>query len=269
MISLFTMGGLGLILSIALVIANKKLKVEEDPRVKEIADVLPGLNCGACGFPSCHAYAELVAQGKVGTGFCFVGREDVRSKIASIMKVQIEKREAKIACVRCQGGERECKRRFRYQGLMSCRANNLLTGGDKACTYGCLGLGDCVKVCPFGALELNDNGLPVVIEQNCTACGLCVKACPRDIICLIPNSQKVYLGCISKDKGKAVRDICSVGCFACTLCANPKVTPDGLIVMEDNLPKILVEKIKDWKMLEAAVAKCPAKCYVVRSDALV
>ena len=264
LVSLSTMGGLGLILSIGLAIANKKLNVEEDPRIKEIVSVLPGINCGACGFPSCQVYAEKVAQGKAGVDCCVVGGEDVLSKLAAIMKVQVEDKESRVAAVCCQGDNRECKKRFRYQGVLTCRAANMIDGGDKACVYGCLGYGDCVRVCPFAAIELYDNGLPVVNEQRCTGCGLCVEACPRNIISLIPMSQKVYLGCVSRDKLKAVKEVCSIGCFACTLCASPKVTPDALIVMQDNLPVINVKDIKDWKVLDQAVDRCPAKCYVPR-----
>ena len=267
LVSLSTMGGLGLILSIGLVIADKKLNVEEDPLTKEIVSVLPGLNCGACGFPSCQAYAEQVARAKAGVGCCVVGGEDIQSKLAAIMTVEFEKEETEIAAVRCQGGEKECKRRFRYQGVLTCRANNLLNGGDKACVYGCLGLGDCVRVCPFEAIELNDNSLPMVKEHICTGCGLCVKACPRDVIYLIPQSQKIYLGCMSQDKAMAVKEICTIGCFACTLCATPKVTPGDLIVMQNNLPLIRVGDIRDWKALDQAVAKCPAKCFVLNQGA--
>jgi ferredoxin len=113
---------------------------------------------------------------------------------------------------------------------------------------------------------MNDDNLPVINEEKCTGCGLCVKACPRNIICLIPRSQKVYLGCISGDKAKTVKEICTVGCFACTLCANPKFTPDGLIIMQGNLPVIQVEKVKDWNDLNQGIAKCPAKCYVRRRE---
>ncbi len=266
LIALFAMGGLGLALSIVLSIANKKLKVKEDPRIEEIAAVLPGSNCGACGFPSCHAYAELVAKGQIGAGFCFVGGKDVQAKIAAIMKLELEEKESKVACVRCQGGQKESKKRFRYLGTLTCQAVNQLNGGDKACVFGCLGYADCVNVCPCDAVQMNDDNLPVINEEKCTGCGLCVKACPRNIICLIPRSQKVYLGCLTQDKAKAVKEICSVGCFACTLCADPKLVPGGLIVMENNLPKILLEKIKDWQDLKPAVAKCPAKCYLVRGE---
>jgi Na+-translocating ferredoxin:NAD+ oxidoreductase RNF subunit RnfB len=264
LVSLFTMGGLGLILSIGLTIADKRLKIEEDPRIKEIASVLPGLNCGACGFPNCHAYAELVVQGGAGVDSCFIGGREAQLEIAEIMKVQLEEKEKKAVAVCCRGGRRESKKRFRYRGILTCQAANLVNGGDKACVYGCLGFGDCVRACPFSALELNDNGLPVVREENCRGCGLCVKACPRKIISLISQSQMIYLGCISQDKAKAVKEVCTVGCFGCTLCANPKVTPEGLIVMENNLPVIKIENIKDWKVLDQAVVKCPAKCFVVR-----
>lgn len=251
-------------LSGALALASRRLSVKEDPRISKIASALPGLNCAACGFPSCHAYAELVVQGKAEVGSCVLAGQEAQARIASLMNVRLENKESRVAVVCCRGGEQECKKRFRYQGVSTCRANNLLAGGDKACIYGCLGLGDCVRACPFGAIELNDDNLPVINEEKCTGCGLCLKACPRGIIRLIPRSQKVYLACLSQDRGKDVKDICSAGCFTCGLCVNPKITPAGYIVMEKNLPVIKTENIKDWKALDQAVAKCPAKCYVRR-----
>jgi len=263
-VSLLTMGGLGLLLSAALALASRRLSVKEDPRIGEVASALPGFNCAACGFPSCHAYAELIVQGKAEVGGCVLAGQQTQTRIARLMNVRLENKESRVAVVCCRGGERECKKRFRYQGISTCRENNLLAGGEKACVYGCLGLGDCVRVCPFGAIELSDDELPVVNEEKCTGCGLCVKACVRDIIRLIPRSQKVYLGCVSQDKAKVVKDICPVGCFACGLCVNPKITPGGFIVMENSLPVIKAKDVKDWRVLDQAVAKCPAKCYVVR-----
>ncbi len=255
LISLLTMGCLALILSIGLVIADRKLRVEEDPRVEEINNLLPNANCGACGFSGCHAYAELVVKAKTGIDICTPGGAEVAKGIAEIMRLEATGKEAQIAVIRCQGGNKESKKRFRYQGIGTCRAVNSVAGGSKACIYGCLGFGDCVRVCPFNAMEMNDNNIPEINEDKCTGCGLCVKACPRNIIGLISKNQKVYLGCVSQDKGKMVKEICSIGCFGCSLCASPKITPDGAIMMKKNLPEIVLERIKDWTILDTAVSK--------------
>ncbi|MDZ7342009.1 MAG: 4Fe-4S binding protein, partial [candidate division KSB1 bacterium] len=152
-------------------------------------------------------------------------------------------------------------KRYHYSGITNCRAAQIIMGGDKGCIYGCLGYGTCVESCPFDAMRMGEDGLPIVIEEKCTACGMCVQACPRNIMKLIPVRQKIFIGCVSQDKGKAVKQVCSVGCTACTLCANPKTTPSGSIKMNGNLPEILNITADD---LSNAVAKCPAKCFVVR-----
>lgn len=257
------MGGLALILSCGLVIAGRKLKVKDDPRVEQIVDVLPNINCGACGFSGCFGYAESIVKDKTGTDICTPGGTAVTRNISEIMGVETAEKEKQIAIVCCQGGKKESKNRFRYQGINICKAVNSVAGGHKACVYGCLGFGDCQKACPFNAIKMSNNCLPVIDEDKCTGCGLCVKSCPRNIINLIPESQKVYIGCASLDKGKAVREFCEVGCFGCTLCASPKVTLDEAIMMNENLPVIMLEKIKDWNMLDGAIAKCPAKCFKV------
>lgn len=263
-ISLSTMGGVALILSCGLAIANRKLKVSEDPRVEQIVNILPNINCGACGFSGCYGYSESIVKEKIGINICTPGGTDVTNNISEIMGVEATQKEKQIAIVCCQGGKEESKNRFVYQGISTCKASNLTAGGHKACIYGCLGFGDCLKACPFNAIRLSDNCLPVIDEEKCTGCGLCVKSCPRNIIGLIPESQKVYLGCVSLDKGKVVKEFCKVGCFGCTLCASPKVTPDEVIIMKGNLPAVMLEKIKDWNILNNAIAKCPAKCFKVK-----
>ena len=155
------------------------------------------------------------------------------------------------------------KKNLFYEGIQDCNAAVLVSGGPKACKYGCLGFGSCVNACPFDAMYMNDNGLPVVIEDKCTGCGVCVLTCPRDIMKLLPKSQKVYLGCVSKDKTKAVKSVCKVGCFACKMCANPKVTPSGAIQMDVNLP--VIQDIQSDELFKA-FDKCPANCYVIRGE---
>ena len=262
--SIIALGGLGLFFGAGLAYAAKKFAVEIDPKVEQIIEALPGANCGACGQPGCNAYAEAVASGKVAANKCTPGGSDVAGQIATIMGITAAAVEApQVAVVQCQGGNKEAENKFIYQGLQDCNAAILIGGGHKACGYGCLGLGSCVKACPFDAMRMNDNGLPEVDEDKCTACGICVSTCPRGIMTIIPKSQNVFLGCVSQDKAKAVKSVCKVGCFACKICTTPKVTPSGAIEMEGNLPQI---KDTGSDEIYNAVKKCPSNSYVVRGE---
>ncbi len=243
--------------------ASKKFAVYVDPKVERITDILPGANCGACGKPGCSAYAEAVAKGETPPNMCSPGGAEVTEKIAEILGIKAEAQEPKVAVVQCQGGKAEATEKYIYQGLEDCNAAQLVGGGHKGCSYGCLGLGSCVKACPFDAMYMNDNGLPVVIEDKCTACNVCVTTCPRDIMALIPRSQNVFLGCISQDKLKAVKSVCKVGCFACKICTTKKVTETEAIVMDGNLPVIQDIHSDD---LYKAFEKCPANSYVIRGE---
>ncbi|MFQ6091664.1 MAG: RnfABCDGE type electron transport complex subunit B [bacterium] len=259
--ALLSLGGLGLLFGFGLAFASKRFAVSVDPKIEQVLDALPGTNCGACGCPGCSGFAEAVVGARVLITACRPGGPEVAQKIAEIMGVQVGEVVPEVASVQCQGGRREAKEKCRYEGLEDCGAAELIAGGSKACQYGCLGLGDCVRACPYEALVMGDDRLPVVLEEKCTACGLCVQACPRGIMQLIPKSAKVYLGCVSQDRGKAVKKICTVGCTGCTLCASPKVTPSGAIRMKGNLPVIDYTIEGD---LDNAVKKCPTQSYVVR-----
>ena len=262
--SIIGLGALGLLFGAGLAFASKKFAVEVDPRIEEILEVLPGANCGACGYPGCSGYAEAIVKSgeESSIDLCIPGGAEVTEEIARIMGMEsVGTNEAMVAVVQCQGDNEKAPRRFEYQGIKDCTAAHMIMQGDKGCIYGCLGYGTCVSACPFNALVMGDKGLPVVLEDKCTGCGMCVKACPRGIMKLIPVSQKVYLGCVSKDKAKAVKSVCSVGCIGCTLCSKPKVTPSGAIVMQGNLPEIVDPNADD---LMNAVEKCPTHSYVVR-----
>jgi len=262
--SVIALGAMGLLFGSGLAYAAKKFAVEVDPKVERIVGHLPNANCGSCGLPGCNAYAEAVAAGRVPPNRCTPGGQDVASKIAYIMGLTgVKAEEPKVAVVQCQGGKAEAKEKFVYQGIEDCRAALLVGGGPKACKYGCLGFGSCVKACPFDAMYMNENGLPVVIEDKCTGCNICVVTCPRNIMALIPRSQSVYLGCISQDKSKEVKAVCSVGCFTCKLCVSPKVTPSGSIVMNGNLP--VIQNIQSAELF-AAFDKCPSKSFVIRGE---
>jgi len=263
--SIIGIGSLGLFFGASLAYASRKFAVEVDPRIEEILEILPGANCGGCGYPGCSGYAEAVVKGGAAITLCAPGGEETVQKIADILGVEATSSgEKMVAVVRCRGDNEKAPKRFHYAGITDCRAAQILMGGDKACIYGCLGLGTCVESCPFNAMAMGDNGLPIVFEDKCTACGMCVEACPRGIMELIPVSQKVFLGCVSQDKGKAVKQVCKVGCIGCKLCANPKVTPSGSIRMEGYLPKIVDPHAAD---LMKAVEKCPTKSFVVREVA--
>ena len=262
LLAMIALGGLGLLFAAGLAYASRTFAVEEDPRVSRVLDALAGANCGACGYPGCRAFAEAVVKGEAPINACTPGGIESTSRIARVMGTQAEAGEfvPKVAAVRCRGGRKEARELFRYQGLEDCGAAQLAAGGSKACRYGCLGLGTCTLVCPFEAISMGENGLPVVDDTRCTGCGLCVAACPRKIIELIPSDTQIYLACVSQDKGKAVKKVCSVGCIGCGLCAKPKVTPSGAIIMEGNLP--VVDYQKGGTDLLFAMAKCPTSSYV-------
>lgn len=260
--SILGIGGLGLLFGASLAYASRKFAVEVDPKIEEIIAHLPGANCGACGFPGCSGYADAVVKSGAKTNLCTPGGESVAEQVAKIMGMKpLAGGERMVAVVQCRGDNEKAPKRYNYAGITNCHAAQIIMGGDKACVYGCLGYGTCVEACPFNAMKMGDDGLPIVIEEKCTACGLCVSACPRGIMKLIPVAQKIFIGCVSLDKGRAVKEVCKVGCTGCTLCANPKTTPSGSIRMKGNLPEIINVTADD---LEKAVEKCPTTSFVVR-----
>jgi RnfABCDGE-type electron transport complex B subunit len=257
-VSLLAMGGLGLFFATVLAFASEKLKVKEDPRVLQVNEALPGLNCGACGQAGCHDLAEkIVAQGSLENLRCPPGGSEVEEKISEILGIAAAPAIKKRAVVKCGGGRDLAVERADYQGIKTCVAAQMVGGGSKACTYGCSGLGDCVRVCPFDAIKMGEDDLPKVIEDKCTACGLCVEACPRDIIELVSCENRIIVNCNSKDKGAMVRKVCKVGCIACNICL--KNAPEGYTI-KDNLARVNYKKGDD--SAEPAVQKCPTKCII-------
>ena len=265
--ALIVMGGLGLLFGIGLAAASRVFAVQKDPRVEQIEGVLPGANCGACGAPGCSGFAEGVAKGKYPVNGCTAGGAEISKLVAQIMGTEVGEVVSQVAVVRCRGDRDNAGDSGVYSGIFDCKAAGMIAGGAKGCMYGCLGLGTCVAACPFEAMGMGDKGLPIVDEDLCTGCGECVRVCPRGIMELIPRSQKVFVGCVSRDFGKNVKAVCKVGCIGCSLCANPKNTANDIITMDGKLPVIHQEKVKDpWKDLENAVNKCPTKSFGVRGD---
>jgi electron transport complex protein RnfB len=246
-------GGLGLIFGIGLSFASKKFAVEVDERVAMVREVLPGANCAACGQTGCDSFAEAVVEGTCAPNGCPVGGAEAAQKISEIMGVEAGDMEVKTARVLCGGTTNTCKSKYSYEGIDDCAAAASLYGGPQACSYGCVGLGNCVKACPFGAIVVQD-GLAKVIQSKCTGCGKCVAACPKKIIELVDVSKEYTVQCSSLDRGNIVRQNCSVGCIGCGKCA--RVCSEGAIKLNNMLAKVDYKLCKNCG--ECAKA-CPTK----------
>ena len=248
---------LGVLLALVLYLVAKKFKVEEDPRIDDVEKTMPGANCGGCSFAGCRAFAEAAVKADDLEGiFCPVGGNDVMAKVAAILGHEVKAMAPRVAVVRCNGTCEARPRVNEYDGFTSCAVKASLYAGDTACTYGCLGCGDCVAACTFGALSMDPaTGLPVVDESKCTACGSCVKACPKRIIELRPKGprgMREFVSCQNRDKGPAAKKACANACIGCGLCA--KTCTHEAITVEGNLAWIDPEKCKLCRECEAV---CP------------
>ncbi len=230
------MTGLGLFFAVILAISYRFLRVEEDPRIEETETLLPGSNCGACGQPGCHAFAEKLVAGDLKPSQCTVAGPEIIDAVAELLDVDAGEQERRVARLHCAGGRAQAFQIAEYLGFENCRAAAVVSGGGKGCSWGCLGLGDCEIACGFEAIDMNDNGLPTVDIDKCTACGDCVAACPRNLFELLPTAQKLFVQCNTPLRSDAATALCSVACDACGRCASDAAP--GLITMVDNLPVI-------------------------------
>jgi Na+-translocating ferredoxin:NAD+ oxidoreductase RNF subunit RnfB len=247
--ALVTLGGLGAVFGVGLYVASRVFHVTSDPRVEELTNALPGANCGGCGFPGCSGLATAIVHGSAPANACPVCSVCQLQDIGRIMGVEVQAGAKKVAVVHCAG--RRVATKFAYSGPETCAASRLLLGGHKACPYGCLGLADCVRACSFGALRM-EAGIPVVIEDRCTACGKCVAACPRSLIDLRTADKFVHVRCTSLDSGALVRKYCDVGCIGCKKCE--KECPYDAIHVTDFLARIDYAKCTSCG---ACVKVCP------------
>jgi len=253
-----SVGILGGLLGLALAYAAKIFAVKKDARVGELEENLPGINCGACGYPGCAGYAEAIVLEDAEMTLCSPGGPDVAAKIGEIMGVEVSvSGEKMVAQVMCRGTRETSKTKYEYDGVEDCNAMHSSFGGDKTCPYGCLGLGSCIKVCPVDAITKTDAGYLVIDRDLCIACGKCIDVCPTGVIKMIPYNAKDIVACNSTDKGGLVRKYCSVGCIGCKIC--DKKSPEGGFVIENFLATI--DYSADGNRAEAIEA-CPAKCII-------
>ena len=256
-ITVLLLGIIGAIAAVILYVISKKFEVKEDPRFTQIMEILPGANCGGCGYPGCGGFATACVKSEsLGGLLCPVGGTVLMKSIASALGKDATEEAPKIAVIRCNGTCDVRPHTNIYDGAQRCSIAASLYSGETGCSFGCLGLGDCVDVCTFDAIRINTaTGLAEVIEDKCIACGACVKACPKKIIELRkkgPKSRRVFVSCVNKDKGGIARKACENACFGCAKCLK-ECTFDAITIINN------VAYIDDTKcrLCRKCVAVCP------------
>ena len=261
LLAVIVLGVLGLVSALVLFYASHRFAVHEDPRIGQVAAVLPQANCGGCGYPGCSGFAaacvKAADQGSLDGKLCPVGGQAVMEQVADIVGLSVVASAPKVAVVRCNGSCENRPRIAEFDGMPTCRVQQMLGMGETACPYGCLGCGDCVAACQFGAISINPStGLPEVDEEKCTACGACAKACPRGVIEIRlkgPKGRRVVVLCNNKDKGAVANKACKSACIGCGKCVKT-CEKFQAITLENNLAYIDAEKCKMCRKCEEA---CP------------
>ncbi len=248
-------GGVGLVLAVILSLASKFMAVPTDEKVEKVRECLPGANCGACGYSGCDGYAAAVADGSAAPNLCTPGGADTAKQLAELLGTEVTV-EKKYAFIKCNHGSQKAVKQFSYNGSLSCAAANLMYKGPLGCKYGCLGLGDCVNVCQYGAIKI-ENGIAVVDKNLCTGCGRCADVCPKGILEILPEKAKFAVACSNTQKGAFARKVCSAACIGCGKCE--KLCPASAIKVENNLAYIDEDKCIGCG---ECVVGCPTKCIV-------
>ena len=251
------LGGLGLLFGIFLGVAARKFAIDKDPKMEEILAALPGANCGACGFPGCSGLAAAIAKGEAAPNACKAGGASVAELVAQIMGVDASNNDRQVVRLICRGGREQARQRAEYVGLNDCRSAKAFGFAGKACTFGCLGLGNCARACPFSAITMGPDGLPVIDPYVCTGCGVCVQTCPQSVLALVPARNRVFVACSSAAPGRQVRPVCQVGCIACRICE--KTCEHDAIKVENNLAQIDYSKCTNCGR---CADKCPQKIII-------
>jgi len=259
--SVITLGSVAAGAAMILFFVAKKFKVEEDPRIDEVTELLPGANCGGCGYPGCRGFGEALVkgadEGDISALFCPPGGGDTMASVGKYLGLEVAESEPTVAIVRCSGTKEKAPSKLEYDGPKSCAVAHSLFSGENGCQYGCFGEGDCVTVCDFDAIYIDEKtGLPVVIEEKCVSCGACVTACPRNIIEIRPKGRRdrrVWVSCMNHEKGGVAMKNCKAACIGCSKCA--KVCPEKVqaVVMDRFLAYIDPKKC-------IACGKCSPVC---------
>ncbi len=255
--SVLALLGLGAVAALILAVASRLLKVEENPLIEAVTEVLPGANCGGCGFAGCESYAAAVVTGEnVPANLCTVGGAEVAAKVGELSGKAVAAAEPVVAFRRCSRVEGNVQRKFTYIGSSTCASAALLEGGPYMCSWACLGYGDCMRACPFDAMQI-ENDMVEIIASKCTSCGMCVKSCPRSILQLVPRRARVLNHCATREKLKSVSDVCEVGCINCLKCL--KSCPADAISYEKRRIEINHELCLNYGSAcgEACVGSCP------------
>jgi len=255
--TIITLSSIGVIAAVILYFVAQKFKVYEDPKIDEIEEALPNANCGGCGYPGCRNFAEAcVKSDDLSSLYCPVGGNDTMATVASILGQEVSEKEKQVAVIRCSGSPDNRPRLNIFDSAENCTIAANLYGGETGCSYGCLGLGECVDACNFDAMYMDEKtGLPVVITDNCTACGACVEACPKNIIELRnlgKKERRIFVSCVNEDKGAVAKKACNVACIACSKCF--KACKFDAITMANNRAYIDYNKCV---LCRACVAVCP------------
>ena len=264
LVILLIMGFLGTFFGFVLAFANKKFAIETNPLVHLVEEALPKGQCGACGYAGCIAYAEaVVLEQDVPPDLCIPGKAPVAKLVAELTGKAAAQTEPRVAHISCAGDKERAAAKFRYVGIMDCMAADYMQYGPKACKYGCIGFGTCVRACPFGALAMGEDGLPKVDTIKCTGCGACEKVCPKKAVHMIPAGYHVRIDCNSHDKGAVARKICAAACIGCGLCA--KTCSHSAIRMDDNLAVVDTNICEEKCNIPTCIEKCPTKAIARRS----
>ena len=252
--ALLVVAAIALVLGVLLAVISYKFGIEDDPKMKRIRACLPGINCGACGYKGCDDYAAAIAEGKAEPNLCVPGAETAAREIGDILGIEVPVPEDVVAFVNCNGNCEATGKKAIYDGIQTCRAASMLFGGPEACSYGCLGFGDCAAVCPAQAICIDDD-VAHVDTSRCLGCGLCASVCPKRVITMVPQETKTVVMCNNKDKGADARKACKNACIACKKCE--KTCPNGAIKVVNNLATIDYSKCNGCG---ECVKGCPTGC---------